>query len=209
MTNKLKQSEHFNSAAYKFGAVGATKDGKGIEYMNIPKAKFSFVVHFELTDTARKFIRTLYGTDIALGQLTSYLVKEVDKPNFSFETTELNQYNRTRLVQGKVRYDALNMSVYDTVNSAGLLLVDAYRSYYYGDFADKSLSSWAYDNISSTKSYTYNYPLTNIFKKLLTKTEKADDNTTWGRSVYNQGDKDESYFFKRIDIRGAFLDKKR
>lgn len=200
MSQNLTQMEHFNSSAFKFGATGATKDGDGIEYMNIPKARFSFIVHFEITDTAKKFIRTLYGTDLAIGALTSYMVKDVDRPSFSFETTETNQYNRTRLVQGKVKYDPLSMVIYDTVSSAGLTLIDAYRSYYYGDFSDKSLKSWAYDTVSTTKTYTYDYPLTNVFKNILTATTQANDNYTWGRSIFNQGDKDEGYFFKRIDI---------
>lgn len=97
MAFSIKETEHFNSAQMVHGSTGATYNGSQYEYMNIPKAKFSFVIHFELSVSALKLIRQLYGTDVQLGKMTSYLVKDVQLPGFGLETVEVNQYNRTIL----------------------------------------------------------------------------------------------------------------
>ena len=198
MAFKIKTTEHFNSSQIVHGAGGATYDGSAYEYMNIPKAKFSFVVHFELSVAATELIREIHGSGIPLGKLTSFLVKDVQLPGFSMDTVSMNQYNRTRLHQGKITYDPVELNVYDTVSSSALLLLDAYRTFYYGDFSDKSFESWRYDSISTAKNFEYTFPLTRFIKGALENMKGAD--YTWGRSVYNQGDQDQGYFFKRIDI---------
>ena len=194
----IKETEHFNSAQIVHGSTGATYNGSQYEYMNIPKAKFSFVIHFELSVSALKLIRQLYGTDVQLGKMTSYLVKDVQLPGFGLETVEVNQYNRTRLHQGKIHYDPVDLSIYDTVSSAAMQLMDAYRIFYYGDFSDKTLTSWKYDSISKSGNFQYTNPISKFIQSATNTTR--DSNYTWGRSIYTQGDQDEGYFFKRLDI---------
>ena len=198
MAFKLKNSEHFNSAQSVFGSAGTTYNGNQYQYMNIPKAKFSFVVHFELSVTAKKFITEVIGSDVQLGKLTSFLIKDVNLPGFCIDTAEMNQYNRTRLHQGRIHYDAVSMNIYDTVSSSALMLLDIYRQYFYGDFSDKNLNSWRYDIVSTSQNHEAQNSILNTFKALATAFDTAD--YTWGRSLFNQGDQNEGYFFKRIDI---------
>lgn len=188
-----------NSAQYKFGTSGTVHGGEARTNMSITKAKYNFIVHFELGEVAKQMLRELHGTDKPLGALTSYVIKDIDKPGFTMQTDTVNQYNRSRLVPGKITYDPVNMALYDTIDSAAMLLIDAYRRYYYGDFSDKSLKSWQYDTVSTPRLFEYFQPLLpNDFEQGDPEDEMGD--YTWGRSVYNMGDQDNGYFFKRIDI---------
>lgn len=186
-------SERTTSTQQNFGTTGTINNGSGRNQFNIPKAKYNFIVHFELTTKAKALIADMHGGDIALGSLTSFVIKDMGKPNFSMATDTYNQYNRTRLAPGKITYDPMSMVLYDTVNSAALLLIDAYRKFYYGDFSDKSLTSWQYDTISTPSQFEDKNTLVNG-------EARAVKDYTWGRSVFNMGDRDEGYFFKRIDI---------
>lgn len=187
--------DNLNAAQHIFGLGGRVWESLESNHFNTSKMKFSYVVHFELSDAAKTMIKHMYGVDTPLGEICSYVIKDVDKPSFSMETTQMNQYNRTRLAQGRITYDPVNMVLYDTVDSAGLKLIDAYRRYYYGDFAQKSLESWRYDSISTPRNFENVHELQEPLS-----TDYRDPNYTWGRSVYNQGDQDSGYFFKRIDI---------
>ena len=203
MAFNLKEYEHFNSSQFRFGNTGATYNGASHEYMDIPKSRFCFVLHFEISDLAKQMIQQMYGTSINLGELTAFMIKDVDKPAFSIDTVEMNQYNRTRLHQGKIKYSSVNMTIYDTISSYCSLLVDAYLRFYYGDFSDKTLNSWRYNNVSSKKNFEESFSLSNLFSSYTKQQDSTDSNSsdyTWGRSIYNQGDQDLGYFFKRIDI---------
>ena len=184
------------AAAQKiYGLGGISKSAPGNDFFNTPKARFSYVVNLELSDAANVMMNTLYHSTTPLNIRAAYNVKSVDKPSYTMTTEEINQYNRTRLVQGKIQYQPVNMSLYDTVDSAVLMLIDCYRRFYYGDFANKSLRSWRYNTISNPKNYTSNMlrpdSITNNFWAL---------NDTWGRSTFDMADGNGSYFFKRIDI---------
>lgn len=194
MAITIKNSERITSAQHNFGTEGIKNTGTGRNSFNIPKAKYNFIVHFELGEVAKQLIRKLHGTDLPLGSMTSYVISSVDLPNFTMETSTVNQYNRTRNVNGKITYDPLNMTMYDTVNSAALLLIDTYRKYYYGDFSDKSLNSWRYDMVSKPQTFGA--------EEQLVANELNDTSLdySWGRSIFNMGDQDNGYFFKRIDI---------
>lgn len=197
MSINIKSTERSVAAQEVFKTKGAMQGGERQNAFNLPKAKYNFLVQFTLSDTAKRMIADMHGTAQQLGRMTSFVIKDVDKPSFNMTTEKVNQYNRPRLVQGKIEYQPINLTVYDTVDSAALLLIDAYRRYYYGDFSDKSLKSWKYDTISNPQQFEYVHPLTpNDF-------EQGDDDTgdySWGRSVFNMGDQNEGYFFTRIDI---------
>lgn len=187
----IKMSERVNTAQHTFGTSGTLNNSQGRNHFNIPKAKYNFIVHFELTTKAIQLIQEIHGSNINLGSLTAFVIKDIDKPSFTMQNETINQYNRTRVMPGKLLYDPVSLVMYDTVNSAALLLIDAYRTFYYGDFSDKSLQSWDYDMISKPSSFEDESKLT--YNDYL-----AD--YTWGRSVFNMGDRDDGYFFKRIDI---------
>lgn len=197
----IKQKERLTSAQIKFGTSGIVHAGQKINTFNIPKTGYNFIVRFELGEVAKQLVTQLHGTDVPLGRRVSFAVKDVDKPSFSMLIDTLNQYNKTRQNPGKITYDPVNMSLYDNVDSSVLLLIDLYRQYYYGDFSDKSIRSFQYDTISTPRMFEYEYPLVSSdLDQEDTNAAEDEANYTWGRSTYNQGDQDNGYFFKRIDI---------
>ena len=192
----MSEKGRINAAQNIYGLGGISKSAPGHNSYNTPKARFSFVIHYELSDAAKTMMANLYkSTNTPLNVRSAYNIKSVDRPSFTMNTIAVNQYNRTRLVQGRIEYAPVNLVMYDTVDSAGLMLVDLYRRFYYGDFANKSLDSWRYNTISTSR---------NFHRDSLRRESRADNpnilNNTWGRSTFNMGDGNGSYFFKRIDI---------
>ena len=62
---------------------------------NAPKVKFLFHVYFEINELAYK---------PPTGDNFGILVKSVKLPSYKFDTEIMNQYNRKRLVQTKIKY---------------------------------------------------------------------------------------------------------
>lgn len=176
---KKPQFEDLNAGQRVFGTAG--KDG--FTQYNLPKLKYSFIVEFVLSEFAKNFISTqLIDTHGSFNvRNVSCFVKEVKLPTQSFELEEMNQYNKTRFSTGKINYKPVQMSFYDTVDSSALLLIDAYKKYYYGDFFFKNKSSFTNDVLSSPSQFESLAP-------------------NWGRSVMNNGDYDSQYFFKQINV---------
>lgn len=180
----IKATERMTSAQRKFGTSGTIMDGPEANFTNIPKAGYNFIVKFELSEGAKRVIRKIHGIDKQINLMAAFQVKETDKPNMTMAIETMNQYNKTRQSPGKITYDPLSMTFYDTIDSMALQLIDAYRYYYYGDFTDKGINSFAYDTISRP----------DLFEGF------SGDDYTWGRSTMQQSNNNESYFFKRIDI---------
>lgn len=171
--------ENYNAAQRVFGMAGE----KGFTSYNLPKFKNCFIVEFILTPFAKNFIETqLPDTHTGFNTANvSCLVKDTGLPSFGFNTERVNQYNRSRVVTGEIEYKPLNMTFYDTADSAAYLLMDAYRKYYYGDFFAKTSASFRNDVLSSSDQF-----------ELM--------GTNWGRSVMNNGNYDSQYFFQQINI---------
>lgn len=69
----------------------------------------------------------------------------MDRLQISYDVSEFNQYNKKRLVQGKLQYNPLTFSFHDTVDGTAAKMVQAYNNFYYGDFTNKNNQSWNYD----------------------------------------------------------------
>lgn len=67
----------------------------------------------------------------------SLAVKTVDLPKYSIDTTALNQYNRTRIVQTKIHYDPVTVTFHDDSGDNIREMWYQYYSYYYKDPAQK------------------------------------------------------------------------
>lgn len=171
--------QQFNAAQMVFGTAGEA----GFSTYNLPKMKFSFVVEFILSEQAKYFIQNVLGeTHSAFTVLNcSYFIKDVKLPSATFTIDEKNQYNKTRYQTGKIKYKPSNITFYDTVDSSAVLLLDAYKKFYYGDFFNKDFNSFTSDTLSSPRQFENN-------------------STNWGRSVLNNGQYDSQYFFKAINI---------
>jgi hypothetical protein len=72
----------------------------------------------------------------------------------SYDIAELNQYNKKRLVQGKIQYSPLTFSLHDTVDGTAAKMIQSYNSFYYGDFISKNNQSWNYDVIGSNFEFS-------------------------------------------------------
>jgi len=101
-------------------------------YQNAPKFKYLFHVYFKINPEAFPDAVDNYGI----------LVKSVKLPSFNIETATMNQYNRKRIVQTKIKYDPIDITFHDdngsgvgTPNLGGTIraLWKAYYNYYYFD----------------------------------------------------------------------------
>ncbi len=109
----------------------ASKTFRNTSYQNAPKFKFLFHVYFQINPAA--------GAPIANYGL---LVKSIKLPSFQFDTFQLNQYNRKRIIQTKIKYDAVDITFHDDNGSGpgnpisgGTVrsLWKTYYNYYYAD----------------------------------------------------------------------------
>ena len=100
----------------------ASKTFRTNSYQNAPKLKFLFHTYFETNSQA-------FPNNFNYG----LLVKEVKLPSFSFDTHQLNQYNRKRIVQTKIKYDPIDITFHDDNNDSVNLLWNSYYQYYYND----------------------------------------------------------------------------
>jgi hypothetical protein len=91
-------------------------------YENAPKFKFLFHTYFDINPEA-------YDVQLNFG----LLVKEVKLPSFNIQTHQLNQYNRKRITQTKIRYDPIEITFHDDNGNNINKLWEAYYRYYYND----------------------------------------------------------------------------
>jgi hypothetical protein len=110
-------------------AQHASKTFRTNAYANAPKHKFLFHVYFDINT---QFLPDDSKLNIKKSNF-SVLVKSIDLPKFSAQIEELNQYNRKRLVQTKMKFDPINISMHDDNNNLVKSLWLAYYSYYYKD----------------------------------------------------------------------------
>jgi len=96
-------------------------------YANAPKNKFLFHVHFNINPDA------YVPSDPSESNLIGILVKEVKLPGYQFNTHMLNQYNRKRIVQTKIKYDPVNFTFHDDMSNTIARMWAAYYTYYYND----------------------------------------------------------------------------
>lgn len=148
--------------------------GGGV-YERAPKVKFLFHVYFYLN-------QNIYFTG-NLGSITQndpfgVLVKTVKLPSYQLTTHELNQYNRKRVVQTKIKYEPVEITFHDDASNTITKLWETYYTYYYKD-------STNYDNSQFTSADGYLKPpnagsslneTRNIYKQQITN----PDQTNWG-----------------------------
>lgn len=115
---------------------------------NIPKPKFMYFVRFVSPYLSSYTSRNL-----------SFFVKRMDRLQVSYDVSEMNQYNKKRLVQGKIQYNPLTFGFYDTVDGTAAKMVQSYNSFYFGDFNGKDNQSWNYDVIGSNFEFSKGWGL--------------------------------------------------
>jgi len=134
--NLLQQASGvFFGTDYLRDYTHASKTFRTNAYQYAPKFKYLFHVYFDINPVA-------YAENVASGANFGLDVKTVQLPKFSFETSTLNQYNRKRIIQTKIKYDPISITFHDdngtasgTPTAGGIIrsLWKAYYNYYYAD----------------------------------------------------------------------------
>jgi hypothetical protein len=101
-------------------------------YQRAPKFKFLFHVYFEINPA-------VYSVGLSDGINFGLEVKTVKLPSYTFDTHTMNQYNRKRIVQTKIKYDPIEISFHDDNGNSIRNMWYNYYTYYYKD-ATKPIS---------------------------------------------------------------------
>ena len=112
----------------------ASKTFRTNGYENAPRLKFLFHVYFNLNDSIpalRNGPQAVFGNNDT--STIGLLVKTVDLPKFQIETDTLNQYNRKRIIQKKISYDPVRVTLHDDGGDLSRTLWYNYYAYYYKD----------------------------------------------------------------------------
>ena len=137
----------------------ASKTFRSNQYAYAPKYKFLFHTYFDINQQAIGATKS-WPTDQNFG----LAVKSIQLPKFGFDLTELNQYNRRRIVQTKIKYEPVQITFNDDNNNLIRQLWYTYYSYYYKDPTQSDI-----DGVSETiygakgTSQKFNYNLRNTY----------------------------------------------
>jgi len=104
----------------------ASKTFRTNAYQYAPKFKYLFHVYFDINSE-------VYSQNVSTGANFGLAVKTVKLPSFTFDTHTLNQYNRKRIVQSKIKYDPVDISFHDDNGNIIRSMWKAYYNYYYAD----------------------------------------------------------------------------
>lgn len=97
-------------------------------YQYAPKLKFLFHCYFNINTN-------VYDIDKNSGTQQNFgiLVRDVKLPAYNIQTAQMNQYNRKRIVQTKIKYDPVSFTFFDDNSNTMAKMWAAYYTYYYND----------------------------------------------------------------------------
>lgn len=122
-------TDFYNAASDIYG-----QGNKGTQIFN-PRLKFNYQV----------YITSLFPNGRMEGVIFNRILS-VDMPGHTIKTTTLNQYNKKRIIQTGVDYQAITLTAYDTGDAQIEQFLAAYHSYYYkGTFNAHSTSKYIDD----------------------------------------------------------------
>ena len=105
----------------------ASKTFRTNNYAYSPKFKFLFHVYFNINTAAAP------GLAVAGQDNFGILVKSIKLPSYSFDTLAMNQYNRKRIIQTKIKYDPIDITFHDDNADRIRSMWYTYYTYYYKD----------------------------------------------------------------------------
>lgn len=153
------------------------------KFSNAPKVKFLFHTYFNINAQA-------WTPPSGIGTNNyGVLVKSVKLPSFSFDTDIMNQYNRKRIIQSKIKYEPVDVTFHDDNASQVTAMWNAYYRYYYAD-------SW---NPELTKDTEKRYNRRNIYDASL-----SEDMQYGYRGDTFTGKKEREAFFDDITVYGLW-----
>lgn len=112
----------------------AAKTFRTNSYEFSPKFKFLFHVYFQINPA-------VYATGLPGNTNLGLAVKSIKLPSYQFNTHVMNQYNRKRVVQTKIKYDAIDIQFHDDNGNNIRNMWYDYYTYYYKDANKVSTSS--------------------------------------------------------------------
>ena len=153
------------------------------KFSNAPKVKFLFHTYFNINADAWTPPAGVASNNYGI------LVKSVKLPSFRFETDTLNQYNRKRIIQSKIKYEPVDFTFHDDNASQITAMWNAYYQYYYADSFNPELGS------GDTKTYNRR----NIYDPSL-----SGDMQYGYRGDSFTGQQERPSFFKDITVYGLW-----
>ncbi len=173
----------------------ASKTFRTNNYQNAPKLKFLYHTYFEINPDAFVGFNSRGVGPVTSGTNFGLLVKEIKLPTYSFNTVQLNQYNRKRIIQTKIKYDPIDVTFHDDNGDQVNQLWEAYYTYYYNDGLKPNVQFGGSRGAAGQGPNYYNDR--NIYNSSIT----GDDD--WGYNVQAPGGGDVKIpFFKNITIFG-------
>jgi hypothetical protein len=141
-------------------------------YQYAPKLKFLFHVYFEINQDA-------YAVGLPLGANFGLAVKSIKLPTYTFETHQLNQYNRKRIVQTKIKYDTIDIVFHDDNGNIIRNMWYNYYTYYYKD-ASIPVASVSGRQARDTGNGSSNSPGNTDYNTRNLYSQSITGNTDWG-----------------------------
>ena len=122
----------FRDTTGSFGSVllrdykHAAKIFGTVNYSNAPRLKFLFHTYFDINKEA-------YPSKDETTNNFGVVVKNVKLPSYTVNIAEMNQYNRKRLIQTKIKYDPVSITFHD---DTGNMIRNLWKAYYYYHYYD-------------------------------------------------------------------------
>jgi hypothetical protein len=151
----------------------ASKTFRSNNYELTPRSKYLFHCYFNLnTGGIPALANAFQNNDVASIGL---MVKTVDLPSYQIAQETLNQYNRKRIVQTKINYQPVTITLHDDQSDLIRNLWYNYYTYYYKD------SIYPYNNVPSQSGTSgQNALMQNGFGYGVADTYSGRQNTDWG-----------------------------
>jgi len=150
----------------------ASKTFRPNAYQYAPKFKFLFHVYFEINQSA-------YAVGIPQGANFGLAVKSVKLPSYTFDTHTMNQYNRKRIVQTKIKYDPIDITFHDDNGNLIRNMWYNYYTYYYKD-ANIPLASVSGQQVRQTGNGSTNSPNNTNYNSRNIYSQSITGDTNWG-----------------------------
>lgn len=164
-------------------------------YQNAPKFKFLFHTYFEINPEAFQGFNRRGVGPIDSSTNFGIMVKTAQLPTYTVEAETMNQYNRKRIIQKKIKYNPVDIVFHDDNGDQINQMWEAYYTYYYYDALNPNVQFGG--SRGSTGSGPNNYNQRNIYN------ESISGDSNWGfNSDSTTGDQVKKPFFKNITIFG-------
>jgi hypothetical protein len=162
----------FFGSEYLRDYTHASKTFRPNSYAYAPKLKFLFHVYFDINPAA-------YGIGLSQGANFGLAVKSVKLPAFNFDTHQMNQYNRKRIVQTKLKYDPIDINFHDDNNNLIRNMWYNYYTYYYKD-SSKPVVSISGRQTNQNSSNTNVLPNNSSYNNRNIYSQSIPGDTDWG-----------------------------